>query len=154
MLLCNVIKKCGTCTKCCDGTISANIRGHDMFPGQKCFFLEIGGVCGDYENRPKNPCIDYKCLWLEYEDVPDFIKPENANAILDIATYKGKKYLRLIRSIGEHSPDILTYGIEYARFNKIPIIWTDSFGEFHHLGDNLFCKEVIMNMKEKYAAQN
>lgn len=149
MLLCTVIKKCGSCTKCCDGTLANIVKGHTMFPGKPCFFLEIGGVCNDYDNRPKDPCVDYKCLWLQQPDVPDFIKPENANAIIDIATFKNRKYLRLIKSYEQHSPDILTYAIEYARYNKLPLIWNDSSGNFHHLGDNIFCLEVIESMSKK-----
>jgi hypothetical protein len=124
-----------------------------MFPGQSCFFLEIGGVCKDYENRPDDPCKQYKCLWLQQEDVPDFIKPENANAIIDIAIFQNKKYLRLVKSYESYSPDILTYAIEYARFNKLPLIWNDSSGNFHHLGDNIFCENVIKFMqREKHGS--
>jgi len=138
-------KECGTCTRCCDGTISGDVKGHLMYTGKPCFFLEIGGTCTDYENRPLHPCKVYKCLWLEFEDVPDYIKPENANAIIDIDIYKGKKYLRLTRSNNDYPSDVLTYAINYAKYNNLPFIWNDNLGAINYLGDEKLCREIILN---------
>ena len=37
-----VKKECGTCTKCCEGWLGANIKGHEMYPGKPCFVAYSG----------------------------------------------------------------------------------------------------------------
>ena len=34
---------CGPCTRCCDGWLEGEVRGHRMFPGQRCHFVAEGG---------------------------------------------------------------------------------------------------------------
>jgi uncharacterized cysteine cluster protein YcgN (CxxCxxCC family) len=143
-------KECGTCTRCCDGTLAGDVRGHAMYPGKPCFFLEIGGACGDYENRPHSPCKEYKCLWLTYEEVPDYIKPENANAILDLEQHKGKWYLRLNKTETPYLADVLAYGINFAQQNNLSFIWTDNQGNFGYLGDREFCYDIVSTNANMY----
>lgn len=142
-------RSCGSCNRCCDGTLSADIRGHKMFPGQPCFFLEIGGICKDYDNRPQKPCIEYQCLWIEDESVPDYIKPENSNAIIDINEFEGTKYLRLTKSGKQYSKEILDYAISYAKENNMPLVWVDENEGFKYYGDAIFCLKVLLNNHNK-----
>src|SRR5206468_6789493 len=55
-------RECGTCTACCDGWVKGTIEGHDMFPGQPCFFRGQG-CCTIYERRPADPCRNLVCRW-------------------------------------------------------------------------------------------
>jgi len=77
-------RKCGNCQKCCEGWLEADIYGNKMQAGQPCFYLEKGeGGCSIYENRPKDPCIDYKCAWLEEPGTfPAWLKPNLSNVII------------------------------------------------------------------------
>jgi len=113
-----------------------------MYEGKPCFFLEIGGVCKDYNNRPKSPCVDYECLWLQDNSIPDFMKPENCNAIFDMLTYKNKKYIRFIKSKKDYSKESLEYAIKYASDNNMVITWMGINGDFNCKGDNEFCEEL------------
>ena len=137
-------KECGTCTKCCDGTVAGVIKGHKMFPGQPCFFLGKGG-CNDYENRPKHPCKIYQCLWLSDPNVPDFIKPENAGVIVDTEIHKGKKYLKITKPKNNINIDkIIKYATEYAIKNNMSLIWfKNESDEVSYFGDEQFCLEII-----------
>lgn len=143
-------KECGTCTSCCDGTLAGVVKGHIMYPGKPCFFLEIGGRCGDYKNRPQYPCKEYKCLWLHDPSVPDFMKPENANAIVDLEKHKGKWYLRLNKTSTPYSSEVLTYAINYAQSNNINFIWSDQNGGFNYVGDRDFCMDILNDQVEMY----
>ena len=147
----NLKKECGTCTKCCDGTVAGVIKGHKMFPGQPCFFLGKSG-CNDYENRPNHPCKTYQCLWLSDPSVPDFIKPENAEVIVDIETYKGKKYLKITKP-NKNIDNIINYAKEYAIKNNMSLIWfEDESNNVNYFGDEKLCLEIISetNKQIKY----
>jgi hypothetical protein len=143
-------RTCGSCNRCCDGTLSGSVKGHDMYPGKPCFFLQIGGVCSDYENRPQKPCVEYSCLWIDDDSVPDFIKPENSNAILDINEFEGKKYLRLTKSGVSYDNSVLEYAIDYAKKNNMSLVWVDEKQGFKYYGDAIFCLKILLNNSNKY----
>lgn len=74
-------RSCGTCTKCCEGWLSANIKGHEMHPGKPCFFL-ADGKCTDYTGRP-NTCKVYNCAWKsEPETFPEWMRPDRTGTII------------------------------------------------------------------------
>lgn len=136
-------KQCGTCTKCCDGTVAGIIRGHKMFPGKPCFFLEKNG-CSDYENRPKYPCKIYKCLWLEDDSVPDFMKPENAGVIVDIETFCGKQFIKITKPNGQNIDKVIQYAQKYAIEKNISLIWFENeTNVVNYFGDEELCLSII-----------
>jgi Fe-S-cluster containining protein len=86
-------RECGTCTKCCEGWLMADIEpeiipknrtagsigdiheqhiggGIGISPGRPCRFLNMdkdvndGLGCTIYEHRPYEPCQRFKCAWL------------------------------------------------------------------------------------------
>lgn len=74
-------RTCGECTKCCEGWLSANIKGHSMYPGCPCFFLSKG-KCTDYVGRP-DVCKTYNCAWLaEQETFPEWMRPDLTGVII------------------------------------------------------------------------
>ncbi len=77
-------RQCGECTLCCEGTLSANIFGEEIYYGSKpCMFLNKLGVkgCSIYEmNRPK-VCSEYRCVWLQGY-LPDEYRPDKINMIV------------------------------------------------------------------------
>lgn len=79
-------RSCGTCTKCCDGWLSATIYGQEVNIGSPCRFAQGGKGCSIYQDRPVDPCVKFECLWLQDETVPDWIKPEEAGVIAFIRT--------------------------------------------------------------------
>lgn len=143
-------RQCGSCTKCCDGSLAGVVKGHVMYPGKPCFFLEIGGVCKDYENRPVSPCKEYECLWLKDPSVPDFMKPENANAIVDLEKHKNKWYLRLNKTEKTYGSEILTYAINYAKSKNISFIWVDEYNRFNYIGEEEFCMDILNDQIKMY----
>ena len=77
-------RSCGSCTKCCEGWAYGNIYGQELKPGTPCRFVEAGSGCSIYKNRPVEPCVVFKCAWLEDPEVPDWVKPERSGLICSI----------------------------------------------------------------------
>ena len=117
------MKECGTCVQCCDGVLHGDIHGHYMGNGKPCFFLDKG--CTIYENRPEHPCQVFKCLWISDETIPDYIKPENANAIATISyTKSGIKFLNVVERDTHIPADVLEYCQGYAKDHDMTCFWS------------------------------
>jgi len=119
-------KQCGTCTKCCDGTTSVggDIFGHIYGNGKPCHFLNLTEKkCGIYKDRPNDPCKTYQCMWLKYEDVPLWMKPEYSNIIVSSYSFKGRDFLILTAMGKDYSAKYLSYVINYAKNNSIPLMY-------------------------------
>jgi len=124
-------KNCDGCTKCCEGYLSANIKGHEMDFNKPCFFLKgIGIGCGDYKNRPEDPCQVFKCGWLQDDDnsIPDWMKPNLSNAIILLRIIDGERVLKL-RQCGNYiEPNVIAWFFQWAleRTNNIEISLFDN----------------------------
>lgn len=76
-------RSCDGCVKCCEGWLEADIRGHKMRTGKPCFYLSSNSLgCSAYDDRPKDPCRDYRCVWLEDESFPDALKPSVSGVLV------------------------------------------------------------------------
>jgi hypothetical protein len=116
-------RSCGTCTKCCEGYLTANIRGREISPGKPCVFLEIGKGCTEYDKRPVSPCQTYECAWLSTPEFPDWLKPNVANVIFTYRFQNGMKYLSLQEAGKPLSVDVLTWAFLYALNNGLNFEW-------------------------------
>lgn len=146
-------KECGSCNKCCDGSLTAEINGFLMTIGKPCPALD--GVCTVYKDRPLEPCQTYKCQWLAHEDIPLWVKPEHSGAILDTRLAKsGVWYLKLTQAHDMlYSAELLSWAIEYSQHNKVPLIWT--VGEtVGHVGDEETCNRIIEELGVESASIN
>lgn len=130
-------RSCGTCTKCCEGWLSATIHGEFMQPGIPCQFAQPGKGCGIYENRPKDPCVGYSCLWLKDEEIPEWLKPELVNVIIDEGYVNGIPYVRAVEAGATMGADVLTWLIKYAKVTKKNLYWEVSGGK-HWIGTKEF----------------
>ena len=116
-------KECGTCTKCCEGWLTANIKGHDMYPGKPCFFVEIGKGCKDYKNRPKNPCKNFLCGWRLIDDMPEEFKPEKTGVIVSLKKENDIEYMVLSKAPNNPTEQLLSWAIVFARLRNLNILW-------------------------------
>ena len=74
-------RDCEGCTKCCEGWLWSEAYGHKFWPGRPCHFMCEKG-CSIYENRPVDPCKNFKCEWLTNSDIPEWMKPSVSNVII------------------------------------------------------------------------
>lgn len=115
---------CGECTACCEGWLTSNIYGHMMRPGTKCHFL--GAECTIYQNRPENPCKQFKCVWLEDKEyaIPEWIKPSLSKIIIVKRPWgeKNQNYFWQVVECGQKmDSEVLHWLISFCEFNNICI---------------------------------
>jgi len=75
-------RECQPCTACCDGWVTMKIGDAEVYPSQACPHSTKNG-CGDYDNRPVDPCHRFNCAWVVEDSVlPEWMKPSNSKAIV------------------------------------------------------------------------
>lgn len=144
-------RSCGECTKCCEGYLYSDINFEDgriieMGPNP-CPILQIGKGCGDYENRPQNPCRGFQCEWLRQPDVyPDEMRPDKILAIFSLQEVEGVPYLRITEAGARLDAEVLSHAIKLTLMNKFNIYW-EVEGKIHWFGNKDFV--TIMNKHRK-----
>lgn len=123
-----VKRECGSCTKCCEGWITGEALGYKFDLGKPCHFIAIGKGCTVYANRPKDPCINYKCGWLSNPDIPEWMKPDSANCIVSYKNDNGIIFMELTEAGQTLRSDVLSWTIQYALSNNINFVWTINGG--------------------------
>ena len=144
-------RSCGECTKCCEGYLYADINFDDgkvieMGP-KPCPILQIGKGCGDYENRPQNPCRGFECEWLRQPDAyPEEMRPDKILAIFSLQEIEGVPYLRITEAGKRLDAEVLSHAIKLTLMNKFNIYW-EVEGKIHWFGNKDFV--TIMNKHRK-----
>jgi|LakMenE18May11ns_1017448.scaffolds.fasta_scaffold9881024_3 Fe-S-cluster containining protein len=72
-------RSCGECTKCCDGTLTAEVLGQQIGLGVPCQYLKPR--CTIYPIRPR-VCREYLCEWKTNNQVPQELHPYLSNVIM------------------------------------------------------------------------
>jgi hypothetical protein len=126
-------RSCGTCTKCCEGYLKADISLKDGTPtigmgidekGRKpCAFVKVGQGCTVYDKRPDHPCAIFKCDWLTNADMPESFIPENSKAIFTTRIMKGIEYTMLLEAGAKMDSEVLSWAIPWALANNKNIAW-------------------------------
>ena len=144
-----VKKECGTCTKCCEGWLSADIRGHNMSPGKPCFFVEIGKGCKDYENRPQDPCKSFECGWIRIDEMPEDFKPSESGVIMNYKNNNNNPYWSLWKSPNNPTENFLSWAISYAKKKNENILWFIDDKSFW-IGNKEFCNQMEIEYSVSY----
>lgn len=54
-----------------------------MSPGKPCHYLSKDPLgCSDYASRPVEPCVRYRCVWLDDESLSSELSPSKSNLII------------------------------------------------------------------------
>ena len=82
-------RECGGCTACCDGWVKGVIEGHEMKPGTPCYFRG-DRCCTIYERRPKSPCRDFICGWMQKASpFPEDWRPDRSGVMVIPMRWRG-----------------------------------------------------------------
>lgn len=122
-------RKCGSCTRCCEGHLLGEALGHSFSLGKPCHFVAIGQGCTVYSQRPQNPCVVYKCGWLTNLDIPEWLKPELSNVIIEERKTEGHLYLMLREAGATMSGKALNWFIQYVINNQLNALWQVEGGD-------------------------
>jgi hypothetical protein len=80
-------RSCGDCTACCDGWLQIEVYGHHIRRGKPCPF-SIENKCSIYNERPQEPCREFRCGWLvKSSPLPEWMRPDKADMILLAANF-------------------------------------------------------------------
>jgi hypothetical protein len=141
-------RECGDCTKCCEGWLEGEALGHTFHAGKPCHFISIGKGCTVYAKRPQNPCISYKCGWLNNLDLPEWLKPSEINAIIDMQIVEGISYLRLVEAGEILDSKVLSWILKYAIANQLNFLWFVE-GGVNWIGTDEFDKVIKLQHNKK-----
>jgi len=119
-------RQCSPCTACCDGWLSAEIRGHKVHAGQPCPYSTAQG-CSIYTDRPKDPCRNFICSWLvEKSPLPDWMRPDLCGAIVLLSMPWHGQLVIFTIPVGDVIPDrTLEWLKHYAQKHKRPLIFCE-----------------------------
>lgn len=122
---------CESCTKCCEGYLSGEAKGKSFYPGKPCHFISIGKGCSIYTTRPNDPCAIFKCEWLINNEIPEWMKPNEINAIITTSKIKDKEiyYLNVVEAGEPLRSDVLTQLILYTLSNNLNFAWQINGGK-------------------------
>ncbi len=141
---------CGKCTACCDGWLQIKIDGQDLFPGKPCPH-STGHSCRIYDRRPKDPCREFICGWLEPgSPLPDWFRPDK----IGVMVLRGKLKWRglavdvIVPAGQDPSSDVLAWMQRYGETHGRPFVYQTA-GEWHAFGPPEFQQE----MKERLASE-
>lgn len=141
-------KTCSECTKCCEGYLSATIKGHEMSPGNPCFFVTKGVGCNDYANRPVEPCVTFQCEWRRNPYFDEWLSPTNSQALFTRQVIEGIPYIALSAAGKPLDGKVLTWGIEYAKTNQLNFSWVID-GHHSWVGAPEFCAVMERTHKDQ-----
>ena len=118
-------RSCGDCTKCCEGYLTGSAHGHEFYPGRPCHFLSIGTGCTIYSQRPKEPCVSFKCEWLDNSELPEWLKPNQVNAIVMRKKLPDTEieFLSLVEAGDTLDSRTLTWVLMYALRKQLNLMW-------------------------------
>lgn len=114
-----------------------------MLSGRPCHFVSEHG-CSIYKDRPKDPCVDYKCLWLVDTNIPEWIKPSISKVIVTLRPWGNNKQFTYweIRECGTKiDSSVLNWFYSYCSSNNMQMR-VQVGGGWHSMGPPDFQKEM------------
>lgn len=139
-------RECGTCTKCCEGFLSGSAQEKVFFKGRPCHFVSVGKGCTIYANRPKDPCISFKCLWLTDDSIPEWLKPNLENVIITQRYIDGIPYISLHEAGSVVSSRVLSWFFIYATEKGLNFVWEVEGGS-SFFGNSDFVQKITKQHK-------
>ncbi len=123
-------RDCGSCTGCCDGWLEGEIRGHRMFPGQRCHFAG-DGACTIYEERPQSPCRSFVCGWMQPgSPLPDDWRPDRVGVIVVTTRWRNAPAWILVSAGRDPDEAMLGWLREHASRTGTPFFYAQNGERF------------------------
>lgn len=139
----DVTRQCGPCVACCDGSLRIEVEGHEVYPGKPCPFCS-GHDCTIYERRPRDPCQEFVCGWLQpTSPLPDWMRPDKAGLVMLAANFEWRG-LRVDVAVATGSgpkAKALAWLQAFSRKEMRPLIYQIE-GEWHLFGPPEFQQEM------------
>ena len=133
-------RQCNGCTACCEGWLTGEVYGHPFSPSNPCFYMTKGG-CSIYKDRPEDPCKRFKCEWIENENYPAWLKPNESGVLTYTRNFtRGDSTVIKYRTVQEIRPistdALFFFMIQYLK-DQVPLRIQIN-GTWHVLGPGDF----------------
>ena len=126
-------RQCGSCTKCCDGWLSAKIYDFEIGEEIGCPLRIRGGGCSVHTD-PSRPhiCGEFRCVWLRNEKdfLPDWMRPDISNQIVLFHRFPEYEYFEVVNAGDNLSLTMITWLVGEAKRKNINLKYK--------LGDEVF----------------
>lgn len=133
-------RTCGSCRKCCDGTLSGEVFGHKFYPGKPCHFVSITEGCIIYEKRPEDPCKNFECWWKLDDSIPLEFQPNLIKFMGYKRMFNNFEYFFIHDVDDGYSVESLEWYKDYALKQNVNLVWKiDREGIQGIQGSNEFC---------------
>jgi uncharacterized cysteine cluster protein YcgN (CxxCxxCC family) len=135
-------RTCGTCTKCCEGHLTAQIFDQQLKKGVACKFIDREkSRCGIYHSERPFICSDFKCAWLrnEKEFLPEWMRPDISNQIVLFHRLPECEWFEIAEAGEQMSVVMLTWFIGEAKRKNLNIKYTLD-GQVFFVGSDIFKK--------------
>ena len=142
-------RSCGTCTKCCEGYLTATVGDISLYPGKPCHFVEMNCGCSIYKDRPVEPCQTFKCEWLNQPLIPEWLKPNLSNAIFiyypsnpdaPSNSIEAYEHTKLVEAGSKITAQTLSWAVAHYTFNGLNLAWEYDHGTGGAIGSEDFVK--------------
>lgn len=128
-------RTCDGCTKCCEGWLHGSAHDHAFYPGKPCHFLGKG--CSIYADRPKDPCQIYKCVWLESEDLPMWMRPDLCKVVVTKRVKNNVEFYDIVEAGQLLDAKVLSWFVLWALNTKRNLLYSIDGGR-NRIGSNEF----------------
>ena len=136
---------CGPCTRCCDGWLEGEVRGHRIFPGQRCHFVADAG-CTIYADRPQSPCRSFVCGWMQpASELPDDWRPDRIGVIVIDTHWRGAPARILVSAGNDPGEAVLDWLRAHAQTTRTPFFYEQG-GERYGYGPPEFQREMAQRV--------
>ncbi len=116
-------RECGDCTKCCEGYLSTEVLGNKLHRSKPCPYVSIGKGCSIYAERPEDPCAKFKCSWLVDSELPEWLKPNQINAIIKGDSINNIPFLVVLEAGEILQAKVLSWLVQYAIGKQLNFVW-------------------------------
>lgn len=111
--------------------------------GKPCPFVIKDIGCGDYKDRPIDPCVKFECEWRRNPYFEEWLSPKNSGIVFSRQYLNNQNimYLKITEAGSELTPKIISWAISYAEENKLNLLWGEG-SNTRFVGSNEFCEAV------------
>jgi len=151
-------KNCDGCVACCNGTLQGKIFDFHVYRGSPCKHVCFESkTCKIYEDRPDNPCKQFKCTWLLEKNMPEWMKPSLSGILITVDDSQKVMILHMVDGM-EVNPSAIVQCLYYAQKNNFSIKFFVNGREKYTNRVNAFVKTVegkmeITEMVDAYAEE-
>lgn len=140
-------RTCGACTACCQGWLTTNALGHDIYVGKPCPYLSASG-CDIHLTRPEEPCRVFFCGWAEANsELPSWMQPNLSGVIVlsERVLWRDFPVDVLVSANNDPNQRILSWFQQRSIEKMLPFIYQQN-GQWFGFGPQVFQVDIAAKL--------